>query len=172
MKRAHELDPLSSGVNHGLGIFFFWARKYDRAIEQLKIANEMNPDLGEIHLFLGMAYLEKSMYEEALEELKIQERYDDIFPQFITMFVYARRGEKEKLREFVEDENNRGSLTSPFMIAASYAELGETDQVFTWLEKAYEQREILVLYIKGFPYFDNYRTDPRYKALLKKIGID
>jgi len=172
MKRAHELSPLSHIVNRVLGVFFFWARKYDRAIEQLKIANEMAPDHSDTRLFLGMAYLEKSMYKEALEELKIQERSYPIFPRFFIRFVYARRGQKEKLREFVENEKTRGSQTSPFMIAASYAELGETDRVFTWLEKAYEQRELLMLYIKSMPYLDNYRTDPRYKALLKKIGIE
>jgi tetratricopeptide (TPR) repeat protein len=172
MKRAHELDPLSSIVNYGLGVFFFWARKYDRAIEQLKIAIAMAPNIGDTRLLLGMAYLENSMYEEALEELKIQERTYPIFTRFIRMFLYARKGEKGKLREFVEKEKKRGSRTSPFMIAASYAELGERDQVFTWLEKAYERRELLMLYIKSIPYLDNYRTDPRYKALLKKIGID
>jgi serine/threonine-protein kinase len=112
------------------------------------------------------------MYEEALEELRIAEREDPFYPRFIKMFVYARRGEKEKLRKFVEEEKKRGSRTSPVWIAASYAELGETDLVFTWLEKAYKQRDHLLLSIKGYPYFNNYRTDPRYKALLKKIGID
>jgi len=172
IKRVQELDPLYFGVKYMLGMFYFWARKYDRTIEQLKIANEMNPDFGDTHLFLGMAYIEKSMYKEALEELEIQEHLMPLYSRFFKMLIYARMGEKKKLRKFVEKEKTRGSQTSSFMIALSYAELGETDKMFTWLEKAYERRELMMLYIKGFPYFDNYRTEPRYKALLKKIGVE
>jgi TolB-like protein/predicted Ser/Thr protein kinase/Tfp pilus assembly protein PilF len=172
-KRAQELGRLNYAGFSDLGMTFIWAGKYDRAIEQLKIAKEMAPGSLYIHLFLAMSYLEKSMYEEALEELKIQEEGAfPFFARFVKMFLYARKGEKEKLREFVENEKKSGSQTSPFWIAASYAELGESDQVFAWLEKAYKQRDPVLILIQGFPYFKNYRTDPRFKAILKKMGLD
>jgi serine/threonine protein kinase len=169
--RARELDPLYYSVYNELGLTYFESGDYDRAIEQFKISNEMVPESNENHIYIGMAYLEKSMYKEALEELEL-ERQIPFYARFVKMFVYARMGEKEKLRKFVEKEKKRGILTSPFMIAVSYAELGETDQMFTWLEKAYKLRDPPLVIINRVPYFNNYRKDPRFKTLLKKMGLD
>jgi TolB-like protein/Tfp pilus assembly protein PilF len=170
-KRALQLDPVSPAPNKLLGTSYFWGGEYDRAIEQLKKTDEMYPGQLDTLLFLGMAYLEKAMYEEALIALKKQKGLTYLTELFIKI-VHARKGKVEELREYVEELENREKVFSPFAIAVAYAELGEKDKVLMWLETGYERRELLLNCIKVLPAFRKYRAEPRFKTLLKKMGLD
>jgi hypothetical protein len=58
-----------------------------------------------------------------------------------------------------------------FSFAVIYLGLGEKDQAFAWLEKAYEDRSSLILFLKGDPIWDPLRSDPRFADLLRRIGL-
>jgi TolB-like protein/lipoprotein NlpI len=174
MRQAFELDPLSPSINRNLGWTYFFARRYDKAIEVMQRTIGIYPDFSGIHLVLAWAYLKKSKYEDALNEIK--KEYGPKSPQikFWTAVIQARMGNSKKLKKCIYDLEKKEKLNemSPIQVAHMYAELSSTDQVFAWLEKAVEQRHERVLHLKSLPIFDKIRTDPRYKILLKKIGLE
>ena len=176
IKRALELDPLSLVINRNLGAMLYYSRQYDLAIETLQKTIDMNPNFIEAHAFLGLAYLEKSMYEEALAE--VQKEYEltrgsHPYVEIWLGFVYVRMGKRDKAQELLDDMLKRSKKTyvSPYSLATLYLILGEKDQGFKWMEKAYEERDGLTR-LRIDPYFDIIRSDPRFKALLKKVGLD
>jgi serine/threonine protein kinase/tetratricopeptide (TPR) repeat protein len=175
-QRAHELDPLSLVINSDLGLAFFFARQYDQAIEQFHKTFEIEPDYIYIHLYLGWAYLQKSMYEEALAEiLKERELLKDWNPLVEAWLgvAYVQIDKREKAREVLDEliKRSKKAYVSPYHIATVYFALGENDQGFQWLNKAYKEKDYWLLWIKIEPFFDNIRQDPRYKELLKIMGL-
>jgi len=167
IKRALELDPLSLVINRNVGQVCFFARQYDDAIEALKKTIEMDPNFPYAHFFLGAAYSQKSMYEEALAEFQKESNIAWIAITYVRM---GKRGEAQNMLEELLVQSKK-EYVSPFNIAVVYFVLGENDQGFKWLEKAYEEG-IGERLLKISPALDNVRSDPRYKTLLKKVGLD
>lgn len=177
VKKAYELDPLSLVINRALGRAFFLARKYDQAIEALQRTIELDPNFGSTHLILGMVYFQKSMYEEALAEFqkekdlsaRVRERLESSIG--ITLAQMSKRVEAQKVLD------NLLLLSKEKYVAASPVArlcfaLGKIDMGFKWLEKAVEERENWVWNIKTDPWFDIVRSDLRFTALLKKMGLE
>ncbi len=88
--------------------------------------------------------------------------------------TYARAGDKAKAEECLAELQQRleQGAGSYFWLARVCAALGETDRMFKWLEKAYDERDIQLYHIGGEPLFDSYRSDLRFKALLEKMGLE
>lgn len=168
IRRAQELDPLSLMISAVAGKIYFFAGKYDKAIEQLQKTLETGPDFRPAHIYLGETYLKTGMYINALLELKIA---DDL-PRI--GFAYAMRGKTadayQVLKELVEQSQHK--YVSQSRLAAIYFALGENDQGFGWLERAYEERDYLLSQIKVSISFDSIRLTPRFKALLKKMNLE
>jgi serine/threonine-protein kinase len=172
LKHALDLDPYSLIINRNLGTAYCHARRYDEALEQSKKTAEMDPNFGFTNFVMGWAYLNKGMFQEAEQALQKETAFPD---QVRTAFVYgcyARMGDPEKLKKYLEQNIRTLAIVSPFWVASWYAELRETDKVFEWLDKAYEKPDGWLLYLKVSSSFDYLRSDPRYKAMLKKIGLD
>ena len=155
----------------------YYSCQYDLAIEALQKTLEMNPNFIEAHAFLGLAYLEKSKYEEALVELqKEKELTRGRHPMVESWIgiVYVRMGKRDKAQELLDDllRRSKEPYVWSFSLATLYLILGEKDQGFTWMEKAYEERVGYLTNLRIIPYFDIIRSDPRFKALLKKVGLD
>jgi serine/threonine protein kinase/tetratricopeptide (TPR) repeat protein len=154
IKRANELDPLSLIINRNTGQHFYRARQYDKAIEALRETIEMDPNFGGSRRYLGMVYLQKSMFEQALEEFQkerdILRRFNSHIESLIGV-AYVLLGKRETLIYFA---------------------LGENDQGFGWLEKAYEERDPFVKKIGNDPIYDMVRSDLRFKAMLKKMNLE
>jgi tetratricopeptide (TPR) repeat protein len=176
IKRAEELDPLSLPISAGVGQTFLKARQYDQAIEQLRKTQEMDPNFANGHYFLGWAYLRKGMSEQAIAELQkaITLSADSLPAAAALVRAYAKLGKRneaqKRLDEVIELSKNSRHAQS-YYIAAMYAELGEKDQAFAWLQKAYDERDDFLLVIRVDPSFDGLRSDPRFAALLKKVGL-
>jgi serine/threonine-protein kinase len=174
MKQALELDPLSPSINRDLGWAYIHARRYDKAIEVMQRTIGMYPDFPGVHLALAIAFLRKSKYDDALNEIK--KEYGPSSPkiEYWASIIRARTGNIKELKEYIYKLKKEGEINewSPAWVAALYAEIGSADQVFTWLGKAIDQRVELTLVMVRFPKFDKFRTDPRYKTLLKKIGLE
>jgi tetratricopeptide (TPR) repeat protein len=173
IKIAQELDPLSLVISRNLGLFFYSARQYDKAIEALQKTMDMDPNFSEVHLILGLTYLQMSMYEEALIEFQ-KERSQAGSGIIWIGITYAKMGRREEALQLVGDliKRSKEEYVSPVGMARLYFALGENDQGFKWLDKAYEERDSWLWDIKVIPLDDNIRSDPRFKAMLKKMGLE
>ena len=175
LKRARDLDPLSLIINTNLGLTFYWARRYDLAIEQLERAIELEPNFFRAHLHLGMAYERKLMYREAIAELEtarcINENSWTIAGLGQAFASFGERAEAEKLLDQLL-ELSRCQYVSCATIAVLYAGFEDrADQTIEWLEKAFEERSGLLIWLNVWPIFDNLRSDARFVRLLKRIGF-
>jgi tetratricopeptide (TPR) repeat protein len=173
-KRALELDPLSLITSTNLGELLFDTRHTDQAIEQYRKTLDIDPSFTPVHKELGDAYGSKGMYREAVAEWQkgLIAEGDSTTAEAIGQ-AYSKSGHKGALRTWVEhltSPSNHGYIP-PAFIASIYARLGENDRAFEWLEKAYQERDSDLVFLKVEPVWDNLRPDPRYPELLRWIGL-
>jgi tetratricopeptide (TPR) repeat protein len=177
---AYNLDPLNMLTPRIIGNVHYYARRYENAVEAFQKTVEMAPAYPTGHSWLGMAYLELEQYEAALEAFqKFYELINLPFDQSIQKAVIL-----EKMGKSVEAdeifENSFSALLKlqeemyipPALVAASCFQLGKEDLGFEWLEKAYDERDFNLIFIKVGPMFDSVRSEPRFQTLLKKMRLD
>src|SRR5262249_26420701 len=174
-KKALTLDPLSPIITSELGLSYFEARQYHRAIEEFRKAAELYPDFSPAHNFLAMAYEYSGLYDQAL--LECQRAIDlakrDRYLLLQLARISARAGKRAEARQLLAEITN-GSEHRYFPrthIAAAYIALGDKDRAFEWLEKGYRERDWGLPIIKTFPDFDEVRSDPRFSDLLKRMNL-
>ena len=177
MKKARELDPVSLIINRNLGSVFYFAGYYEQAMEQLQKTIEMDPNFIYAHAFLGLVYYQKSMNKEALAELQKEREVCGGWNPFVeasVAMVYSKMGMKEKVEKILHDflQRSKQVYVPPSQLALVYFSLGENDQGFSWLDRAYEERDSWLRDIKTLLGFDSVRSDQRFKALLKKMGLE
>lgn len=180
MRRAAEIDPLSLAANIGLGLQFYYLREYGKAIEQYRRSLEMDPAAIHVHSYLVHAYARNRMYDEALAE---EDRWIGLAsgdPATVTRRrnrlarlkqAYATAGEQGYWREHARIAEAEPSEHGPAARAAVYAQLGDSDRAFALLERAYTQREEMLLYLKVDPPWDSLRADRRFGDLLRRVGL-
>jgi TolB-like protein/class 3 adenylate cyclase/Tfp pilus assembly protein PilF len=170
IERARELDPLSSIIGTGMGIILLNTRQYDRSIETLRETIELDPSFGFAQVFLVRAYAAKGMHPEAVEVAERLARTDSGSRSRLALAeAYAGAGRREDALRILEEI--RGSAIYPLSVAYVYAALGEADAAFDWLEKAYERRQIGVVWVRVFPLLDPLRDDSRFDDLLRRLGF-
>jgi len=177
MKKAWELDPLSLIINRNLGLVLYFARRYDQAVEQLQKTLEMDPTFSLAHATLGLAYLQKSMYQEALVELQKESDLragSDAVVEVWRGIACVKVGKRSEAYGILGDLLKRAkqAYVSPVLFAGLHFTLGEIDQGFERLDQAHHERDSRLLEIKVVPEFDHVRSDLRFKALLKNIGLE
>ena len=175
MKRAHELEPLSLEKLIAIGEVLYYQRDHDKAIEQYRKALEMDPNSGFSHWALGRAYAEKSMYAEAIASLQkaIALSGDSPDEPASLSYVYARAGKILEARNVMNELEKRARRTyiSPSVLAFMYAGLGDRDKAFALLDKACDERDGLLVFLKVEPSFDPLRSDARFERLLRRVGF-
>lgn len=175
-KRALELDPISPIINTNLAHIYSKARQYDKAIEQLRKTLEMAPDFVYAHQVLGWNYLYKQKHDEAIVEFKKTVELSG--PSTVLLgamgYAYALAGEQDKAIEILKDLEKRSKkrYIRPTTMIFLYIALGKMDKAFEWLNKAYEQRFELLIYLKVNIEYDPLRKDPRFKEMLRKVGLE
>ena len=116
------------------------------------------------------------MYEEALSELQItlKLRGDSMECAWLMGHIYARSGKIDEARDVLDQliEQSKNRYVSPCSFAFIHAALGEKDQAFTWLEKAFEQHCAELFDLKVEPKYDNLRPDAHFRNLLQRIGLE
>jgi tetratricopeptide (TPR) repeat protein len=176
MKRAQELDPLSLIINADLGENYLLARRYDEAIEQLRKTIEMDRNFSYAHWQLGIAYQRKGFYREANTAYNRARQLNDKNPWILALLAqfYAGTGSKnEALKTLIEvkEMSAQQQHIPEYRFAVVYAALGERDQALYWLEKCYQNRCQEMTRLKIDPFLEPLRDDPRYQALMKKVGF-
>ena len=175
LNKARDLDPFSLIINTNLGLTCYWARRYDLAIGQLERAIELDPNFVRAHLHLGMVYERKLMYGEAIAELqKARSINENSWTLAGLGHAYASFGEVAQAKRVLTQllELSRSQYVSCATIAVIYAGFkDQADLTMEWLEKAYEERSGLLIWLKVWPIFDNLRLDTRFVRLLRQIGF-
>ena len=174
-RRALELDPVSPIINLHLGWHYLYTRQYDRAIEQLTKTLELDPDYALAHWYLGLAYEQQKKYAEALREMG---RAKDLLPGNLAVLcdighVYAlsgdRRGAENVIAELQKESTRR--YVNQYEVALIYTGLGEKDQAFKALERAFQERSDMLVYLNVDPRLDSIHSDSRFGDLLRRVGV-
>lgn len=135
---------------------------------------ETDPNAVFTHLLLGWTYQQQLKYEDAIAEFqKVRQLESDLWAITMLGNVYGVSGRKDEARKMLAElqEEAKKRYVSPYFFALIYIGLGEKDQAFVWLDKADEERNDYMVYLKVEPLFDSLRSDPRFQALVRKIGL-
>jgi len=179
IKRAQELDPLSFSYHRELGDILYRAREYDQALEQFRRTLKLDPEdpmVFGVHRTMGWIYQQQGRSEQAVAEFIESLRLQNAIPERMAALQQAYRAEGikgywRKWLELLQERIKNGRL-SPFYLAQIHTFLGEKDQAFAYLQKAYEDRSLILPTLRFGPSLDDLRSDPRYAALLKRIGLE
>ena len=177
--RAYQLDPLSPIMGIAQAVAYASGRQFDKAIEVCKKIIADNPTFGRAYSTLGSAYWAEHKYSEAIQEWKTgaQLEGDKNSSEVAAAFDvgYRSGGKVGALRKAIEVQlaqiKNNSGYVSPYGIASYYADLGDNEHAFEWLDTAYHQHDSGLLGIRTDPAFDSMRSDPRYAELVRKIGL-
>jgi adenylate cyclase len=174
-RRAQELDPLSLPINMTLGWILLTARKPDQSVDQLRKTLEMDPNFVLAHHRLGLAYEEQGKYDEAITEFRQVVNLTSGSPLGTAALARAcalagQRAEAQKIVAQLQEQSKTRFVT-PSSIAVIYSALGDKDQAFAWLEKAYQVHDGILVRLKVDPRFDSLRSDPRFADLVRRVGL-
>ncbi len=174
MKIARDLDPLSLAANTYLGLTYQMYGKDDQAILYYKKALELDPGFFEAHMCLAEVYTHKRMFKEFYEELD-KARGEGISSriELIRGLGQALQGKSAEALATVRpwERPANGVYVRPTAIANVYAVLGQREQSIRWLEKAYQERDGMLMFTNTDSLYKPYWSDPRFADLMQKIGM-
>ena len=175
VRLAHLLDPLSPIIQTQVGWILENAGRSDEAIQELRKVLETNPDYQWALYRIGVSYVSKSMYQEAIEAYEKAATLSGRSPGIVGTLAktYGLAGRKEKARELLNElsEQSRRRYVPAIAFASAYIGLGDTERIFEWLEKAYQQREQGIAWLALWPDQGAYYKDARFRGLLKRVGL-
>ena len=171
--RARQLDPLSLIIATDHATILYFARQYDRAIEQFRAVLERDPTFPKASMVVG-AYAQKGMFAEALAQIDDWRRVDDgPWNWAAQVYVYGRMGRQTEARRALEklEEFARQRPSDPMpMLATAYIGLNEKGKALATLENALRERSNNMS-LKVDPVYDPIREDPRFQDLLRRAGL-
>lgn len=176
--KAQKLDPLSPIIDMDIASILQFSRRYDEALEKLHELLEFDDHFVIAYVVLGFTYELKNMPEEAIAAVRQAQELAGEFPMVLASagYVLAKSGKREEaekiLQELLNLHNSGEAYLPPLYIALVYLGLGELDKSTDWTEKAYQERSSYLVYLKVDPKLDALRSQPRFVALMKKVGFD
>jgi TolB-like protein/DNA-binding winged helix-turn-helix (wHTH) protein/Flp pilus assembly protein TadD len=172
--RAGQLDPLSLIIASDHGVILYYSRQYDRAIGQFRAVLDMDPSFSRAGM-MTQAYVEKGWFKEALAFMESRRRLasDGAWTWATLAYVYGRSGQPVQARRALMklQELNRHQQIDPAPFVTAYIGMGDKDQAFAWLEKAYSQHSYALITLKVEPSYDPLRSDPRFQDLIRRVGL-
>jgi TolB-like protein/class 3 adenylate cyclase/Tfp pilus assembly protein PilF len=168
-QRAVELDPLSKPAHVVLGDCCMRAGRLDDAVASLRLALDLAPNAGITHYILSCARLLQGRADEALDEAE-REAVPYLRLLCLTLAQHTRgdvAASDAALRRLIDECGNAVS----FQIAAAHAWRGEIDEAFSWLERAYRERDPGLAESVAYPLLRRLHGDPRWPALMRKMGL-
>jgi serine/threonine-protein kinase len=175
IKKAQQLDPLSVPVNRAVGWILYFARRYDESVEELRKTLAMNQDFLGARLVLWWVFVARGGYEEAIADIRTEVERPGMrtVKKLMLGYACAAAGHREEANGILWElepklaGDNRLALLSALLFTA----LDMKDRAFQQLHRAYELREPGLLFLKVAPWLDPLRPDPRYGALMEKMGL-
>ncbi|MDQ3756209.1 MAG: tetratricopeptide repeat protein [Acidobacteriota bacterium] len=170
LRRALAIDPVSSGANWKYGLSLFFARRYDEAIAQSKKTLELDDTYWWAHRGLAFSYQMKRDYAESVaERVKMSESNSKQQLAASMRESFAKGGWRGFLRDMTAKQ--RPPDLPLYIVATYHVELGEKDQALAILNQMYEDRATELVTLKVDPRLDPLRGDPRFQALLRRVGL-
>lgn len=178
LERAREVDPLSIEITFYCAAMSWFERDFDRAIEQLQKTISMDPNNAFVYDLLGAAAYQKKMPAQAFTAHEKANSLENIFTdtemadmrtvyQTAGLSAYFRKENQLRQKRLAE-----GKYQSPLKIALNYAFAGDDSEALDWLERAVDEHTPWLPELKIDPMWDAVRMQPRFAALLKKIGFE
>ncbi len=168
IRKARELDPLSRAISETTGRLLYYARRHDEAIKDLLQMLELDPNAGYAHMRLGLAYEQTGMTKEAIERFTKAQALLGWPQNFYLAHVYATLGRRADTEVILREAEKQGEW---YWIVVFQAALGNKDAAFKSLDKACDARSFGLSFLDVDPYLDPLRPDPRFAALVARIGI-
>jgi len=173
MKKAESLDPLSLIISDDLAEELLIAHRYDEAMQQSRKTIEMDSTFAVGHYELGQVFVQKHAYEQAIAELlkAIELSGGSMTCTSNLAYAYAVSGRTDEARKILDDLKKRSTrdFSNAPEIALVYVGLNDKNQAMVWLERAYQERFNPSILFR--PSFDSMRADPRFRDLLRRIGL-
>jgi serine/threonine-protein kinase len=175
IKKAQQLDPLAVPVTRAVGWVLYFARRYSEAEEELRKALAMNPEFVGARLVLWWVQVIQQEYDEAIADIKREMEKPGLktVKKLMLAYVNAAAGNRDEASGLLWELEAKLVSESrlALMAAMVYAALGEKDRAFERLQLAFQIREPGLLFLKVSPWAEPLRSDPRYGALLERLGL-
>jgi len=167
------LNPLSPSANAHVGLALYRARRYDEATAELQKALEFDPDALDAHIFLGFVYVQRGRSGEAIAEFQNVAKLSGRNPSLLALlgYAYATAGKRDEAYAILKELNESKLPASPFETSMIYIGLGEREQAYVWLDKAYSERSWQLGFLKVEPIFDPLRGDKRFTDLMRSLNL-
>jgi TolB-like protein/tetratricopeptide (TPR) repeat protein len=174
-KRALELDPYSSTFSQGLAIHLLLMGRAREAIAQFEKTVKADPGFDSVHFFKAWAHERVGDFDQAIEDAKksAETQGNASLGKMSLAAIYARAGRREQATKLLEEiqTNPSGDYVSPAWVALVKFSLGENDEAFGWLNKAYQEHDGFLHDFREFPWCAEYRADPRWLEIERKMGL-
>jgi TolB-like protein/tetratricopeptide (TPR) repeat protein len=175
MKKALELEPASLVMNTFMGATLYYAGRYDEAIDQCRRTIEMDPNFAVAHWHLGLAYEQKQVFDAAIEEFQKAISLSGGSPLMKAALghAYAKSQKKHEANKILGELNelSKQQYVSPYEVATIYVALGNNEQAFQLLEKAYTEHSFHLVYLNVWPQFKSVSSDSRFQSLVQRVGL-
>ena len=174
-KLALELDPASPLLQDVQGEIYYYKRDFDASLQQELKTLQRSPAFLYPRIWLGSAYREKKMYKQALDEFDLVRKQSNDSPALLGLYGHALAvaGDKAEARQMLAklEEASKTRYVPALYFAAVYTGLGDNEQTFSGLEKAFKEQNDRLVYLGVDPMADPLRGDPRFKQLMKRLGL-
>jgi eukaryotic-like serine/threonine-protein kinase len=172
---ALELDPASVSIRRGMGWAYYYARRYDQARYHLSRAIAMNPTAVESYRILALALMDQGQWAEAERVIREALALPAARGQTLATLGYllARTGRRDEATRILAElqERSRVGYISPVAFGTLQLGLENLAAAMDWAERAYEERRGWPVYFRVNPLVDPLRGQPRFEALLKRMGL-
>lgn len=174
-RRARELDPLSAITPALSSQVAFQARDYRAGLDYAKQAIVLDPEFWIGHMMRGAALEQLGDYASALEALTTAARFSGENSKALSMraYVLARTGRVDEAQAMLQtlEGVSKSQYVPPYAMALINAGLNDRESVFAWLERAYDVRDVHLIYLPVDPKWDSYRADLRFEELIVRCGF-
>jgi len=174
IRRARQLDPLLLAIGANYGLILARAHQYDRAIAECRKTLELDPGFALAHYRLGQVALLSGQYADAVIALKRAVALSGSPRATAELgLAYALQGNAPEARRLIDElaQRSKERYVSPFDFAVIYGGLGDTERTLEWLQRAERERSPSLNYLILSPAFTSVRSDPRFMALVRHIGL-
>lgn len=174
LRKAQQLDPLSTAINADLAAAFYYARDLESSESELENLLESNPNFIRARVILAKVWTQKEEYNKAIQMLRSAVELSGEDPVTVSALAQtlALAGHSEEANGIADDlqRSNKRRYSSAGSIALIYIGLNNKDLAFAWLEKAFENRDVELVWLKVNPAFDPLRSDPRFRKLVERVS--
>jgi TolB-like protein/DNA-binding winged helix-turn-helix (wHTH) protein/Tfp pilus assembly protein PilF len=173
IRRAQETDPLSVIMRSNEGEILYNERQYDQAIEYFRRAIEVDSKFFATYWFLGLSYIKKGTYDDGIRALQTAIKLGGGPGVKSSLgYSFAQAGRRSDAIAILHELRSADpKYLSAYDVAVVYAGLGEKQQAFDWLNKSYDDHSRQMVYLQVAPLLDELRPDPRFPALVKRVGV-